>query len=118
MYGHSRKWTGWFSNSLVDILWANSHSTYRIIHASDKRVRRCGQYQFVIKALEEGLQWTFDPLKNKKKSHFKLPAEDVLEQERVSAHLNEEYHLGVEGSSIFCANCLLKMNETILYHSH
>eukprot|EP00957_Ditylum_brightwellii_P082886 6301763-Ditylum_brightwellii.AAC.1 len=91
--GHNGKWTVWFGGGLVDVLWANSYSTYRSIHASDKRVRRCSQYKFVTEALEKGLQWTFDALKNKNKSPFELPAEDMLEQEGVAAHLNEEYHL-------------------------
>eukprot|EP00957_Ditylum_brightwellii_P140654 10714595-Ditylum_brightwellii.AAC.1 len=86
MYGCNGKWTVWFGDSLVDMLWTNSYSTYRSIYASDKRVRRHGQYKFVTRVLEEGLQWAFDALKSKKKSPFELPTEDMLE-------LNEEDHL-------------------------
>eukprot|EP00957_Ditylum_brightwellii_P157884 12018050-Ditylum_brightwellii.AAC.1 len=92
MYRRCGKWTVWFGDNLVDMLWENSYSTYRCIHASDRRVRRHGQYHFVTKALEEGLQWAFDTLKNKNKSPSNVPDKDMLEQEGIAAHLNEEYH--------------------------
>eukprot|EP00957_Ditylum_brightwellii_P002669 205220-Ditylum_brightwellii.AAC.1 len=62
MYRCNGKWKVWFGDGLVDMPQANSYSTYRSIHASDKRVRRHGQYKFVTKALEGGLQCDFDAL--------------------------------------------------------
>eukprot|EP00957_Ditylum_brightwellii_P002018 155369-Ditylum_brightwellii.AAC.1 len=93
MYGCNGEWNFWFGDSLVDMLWVNSYSTYRGMRASDNRVRRHGQYKFVTKALEEGLQLDFNSLKNKNKSPFELPAKDVSEQEGVAVHMNKEYHL-------------------------
>eukprot|EP00957_Ditylum_brightwellii_P111326 8490346-Ditylum_brightwellii.AAC.1 len=58
-----------------DMIQSNSYSTYRYIHTSDRRVRRSGQCKFTTKALEEGLQWAFDTLKNKNTSPFELSEE-------------------------------------------
>eukprot|EP00957_Ditylum_brightwellii_P180584 13755942-Ditylum_brightwellii.AAC.2 len=100
------KWTVCFGGSLVDMLHANSYSTYIGIHANDKRVRRHGQSMSLSpRQWKRDFIWAFGTLKNKKKSPFELPDEDVSEQERVAAHPNEEYHMHYK------TTCIMKKNK-------
>eukprot|EP00957_Ditylum_brightwellii_P026827 2028448-Ditylum_brightwellii.AAC.1 len=98
MYGQNGKWTVWFSG---DVFWEKFYSTYRGIHASDKRVRRHVQYK-----------WTLS-LKNQNKSPSELPAEDMLEQEGVAVHLNVEYHMNYKTTCLMDDLSSLHLNQKL-----
>eukprot|EP00957_Ditylum_brightwellii_P041485 3141077-Ditylum_brightwellii.AAC.1 len=71
MYVCVSKWTVRFGDGLMDMQQTNAFFTYRGVHMSNSKVRRCGYASFLTEALEQGLDWALSLSKYNSSEAFK-----------------------------------------------